>query len=171
MTVVEKNILPDIMRTFDNMPSHARVWIYQSSRNFSDVEVATLKKAVAEFVTTWTAHQAQLTTSGDVLLNRFLVLVVDEAKAAASGCSIDKSVHFIKNIEQEWQISLFDRMNFGYWADNTLNFVAHNALSSLYTEGGVSEDTLFIDNLVESLGDMRVQWFKPLKNSWHWRFV
>ena len=50
----------------------------------------------------------------EIRYNRFIILIVDESHAGASGCSIDKSVHFMQQLEQEYGINLFDRFNLAY---------------------------------------------------------
>jgi hypothetical protein len=51
----------------------------------------------SNFCIQWTAHGANLKAYGEVRHHRFIVMIVDETAAGASGCSIDKSIHFIRN--------------------------------------------------------------------------
>lgn len=157
--------------TLEKMPETARVWIYQSSRPFSEMELTVLRSQLRAFVGDWTAHSNQLSASGDVLFERFLVLAVDESQAGASGCSIDKSVNFLKGIENQYNTELFERMQFAFLHGEDVEVVPSGEFSRLYTEGGISENTLVFDNLVQSIGDMKRQWIKPLNKSWHKRFV
>ncbi len=157
--------------TLEKMPETARVWIYQSSRPFSEMELTVLRSQLRAFVGDWTAHSNQLSAAGDVLFERFLVLAVDESQAGASGCSIDKSVNFLKSIENQYSTDLFERMHFAFLHGEDVEVVPSGEFSRLYTEGGISENTLVFDNLVQSIGDMKRQWIKPLNKSWHKRFV
>ncbi|MGN6639512.1 MAG: ABC transporter ATPase, partial [Mucilaginibacter sp.] len=91
---------------------HSRVWIYQSNRELTDNETSRLLDLLNKFAAEWTAHNHQLKAKAEIRYNRFIVLIVDESQAGASGCSIDKSVNFLKGLEQEFGISLFDRFNF-----------------------------------------------------------
>ena len=86
------------------MPSDARVWVYQSNTILSDAEVNTIKNEGAHFISDWAAHGSNLKASFDVLFNRFIVIAVDEQQATASGCSIDKSVKFVKELLVVWHI-------------------------------------------------------------------
>jgi hypothetical protein len=67
----------------------SRVWIYQADRQLSDTETLEIQKSLNNFVNTWTAHNNQLSAAAEVRYNRFLILIVDEEQAGASGCSID----------------------------------------------------------------------------------
>ena len=96
------------------MPSDARVWVYQSNTVLSDVEVNAIKNDGAGFIAEWAAHGASLKASFDILFCRFIVIAVDEQQALATGCSIDKSVKFVKELEQKYNLNLFDRMPVSY---------------------------------------------------------
>src|ERR1700748_2929644 len=93
---------------------NSRVWVYQADRKLSDKETQQVQILLDNFTTGWTAHNNQLKAKGEVRYNRFLILMVDESQAGASGCSIDKSVHFMQHIEQQLGIKLFDRFNLAY---------------------------------------------------------
>jgi hypothetical protein len=153
------------------MPDHARVWIYQSTRPFTDVETLVLTSQINGFVGEWTAHRKTLLAAGAVYHNQFIVLSVDESLNEASGCSIDASVYFVKDIENQYNVQLFERMNFAYMEDESVKTVPSTTFSQLYTEGALSDDTLVFDNLVNTVGAFKTAWLKPLKSSWHRRFV
>src|SRR2546423_168628 len=105
----------------------SRVWIYQSDRELYDEEVKQLQELLNSFTAEWTAHNHQLKAKAEIRYNRFLILVVDESQAGASGCSIDKSVNFMKKIEQQFGINLFDRFNLAYReGQKVLSIPRHN---------------------------------------------
>src|SRR5271165_5421624 len=93
---------------------NSRVWVYQANKKLSDNEANQMQNDLNSFTTSWTAHNHQLKAKGEVRYNRFIILTVDESQAGASGCSIDKSVHFIKHLEQQFNINLLDRFNLAY---------------------------------------------------------
>lgn len=153
------------------MPDTARVWIYQSTRPFTDTETTFLTSQINGFVGEWTAHRKTLLAAGAVFYNQFIVLSVDESLNDASGCSIDASVYFIKDIENQYNVQLFERMNFAYLDGETVKTVPSTAFPQLYTEGAISDETMVFDNLVNTVGALKTAWLKPLKTSWHRRFV
>ena len=152
------------------LPDHARVWIYQSTRPFTEMEMVVLTSQINGFVGEWTAHRKTLLAAGGVYHNQFIVFSVDESLNEASGCSIDASVYFMKDIEKQYGIQLFERMNFAYLADKTVKTVSSTGFSQLYTEGVINDETLVFDNLVNTIGAFKTSWLKPLKTSWHRRF-
>src|ERR1700743_2848690 len=96
---------------------NSRVWIYQSDRELTNAQVLQLQVQLNNFTTGWTAHNNALKAKAEIRYNRFIILVVDESQAGASGCSIDKSVNFMKQVEQAYGINLFDRFNLAYRSD------------------------------------------------------
>src|SRR5580698_9087632 len=97
-----------------NFSENSKVRIYQSTRELNADEMARITSILNDFTTGWTAHNNQLKAKAEVRYNRFIILVVDETQAGASGCSIDKSVNFMKLVEQQFGINLFDRFNLAY---------------------------------------------------------
>jgi hypothetical protein len=91
------------------MPENARIWIYTSNRMLTPGEVTKLNAAMSAFTDDWTAHGAKMKATHIVLHDSVLVLVADEQKAAASGCSIDDSVRTIKAMGEELGVDFFNR--------------------------------------------------------------
>jgi hypothetical protein len=159
------------MTQYELLPDNTRVWIYQSNRQFSDAEVERLRLAIERFTTQWVSHNQQLRAFGNIFHNQFIVLMVDESQAGASGCSIDESVYFIKQIENDFQINLFDRMNFTYKDRNEIKTAHRDDFARLFEEGKIDDDTMVFDNLVKTKKDFSEAWLKPLGQSWHKRMV
>ena len=146
---------------------NSRVWVYQSDRKLSDNEVEQLQKQLDNFATGWTAHNNQLKAKAEVRYNRFLILIVDESQAGASGCSIDKSVNFMKRIEQEFGINLFDRFNFAYRDGEKVLSAPRHEFEELLKSGKINSNTIVFNNLVATLADLETKWEVPFKSSWH----
>ncbi len=159
------------MDSFQDFPAETRVWIYQSSKPFPMDVVPKLKEVVDSFAQNWVSHSNQLRAHGDVLHDRFILLAVDESRAGASGCSIDKSVHFMKQLETQLGIDLFDRMTFAWKEGEEVKSASQPEFSALYQNGEITSDTLVFDNLVKTKGELEEKWLKPLNQSWHKRFV
>ncbi len=159
------------MTQYDLLPNETRVWIYQANRSFSASEVEQLRPVISRFATQWVSHNQQLRAFGDIFYNQFIVLMVDESQAGASGCSIDKSVYFIKELENTLQIDLFDRLSFTYKDGNEVKIAQRDDFARLFNEGKINDETLVFDNLVKTKKEFDETWLKPLKESWHKRMV
>jgi hypothetical protein len=145
----------------------SRVWIYQADKKLTDQEVLLIQQELDKFATGWTAHNNQLKAKGEVRYNRFLILIVDESQAGASGCSIDKSVHFMKQIEQHFNINLFDRFNLAYRDGEEILSLPRHAFEDMLKQGKINTETIVYNNMVQNLTELESKWEVPFKNSWH----
>ena len=150
------------MEPFQHFPAETRVWIYQSNQPIPEETAAALKQVVNQFAQNWVSHNRQLRAHGDVLHNRFILLAVDESQADASGCSIDKSVHFIKQVESQLGVDLFDRMNFAWMEDDEVKTAPSQTFAELYQSGQITNETLVFDNLVKTKRELEENWLKPV---------
>ena len=154
------------------LPDDARVWIYQSSRLLTAQETDEIQTLTTKFVVDWASHGRELVAEGRLLHRRFLVLAVDERVAGASGCSIDKSTAFIRQLQEKYELDLLDRLTFAFRNDeNEIQTAANPEFSSLYHEKKITDNTLIFNNLVANLGDFRMKWEVRLGDSWHKRLI
>ena len=155
------------LETFQAFAPNSRTWVYQASKNLTDVEAAELKTLASGFAAEWHSHGAPLKAAADVLYNRFLVMMVDEDAVSASGCSIDSSVHQIRSIEQKLNINLLDRMDLAYLnTDGALETIHTNKISNAFEHGALTEDTTVFNNMVISKAELEENWRIPLVKSW-----
>ena len=146
---------------------NSRVWIYQSDKKLADDVVQQIQQRLNSFTAEWTAHNNQLKARGEIRYNRFLILIVDETQAGASGCSIDKSVNFMKRLEQEFNISLFDRFNLAYRNAGEVLSLPRHGFEELLKQGSINTNTIVYNNLVQNLSELETKWEVPFKDSWH----
>lgn len=93
--------------------------------------------------------------------------MVDEEQAGATGCSIDKSVNLMKQIEEELDINLFDRFNIAYRDVNGIRSCSREEFENLISEGKITENTIVFNNLIQTVAEVENNWEIPFKNSWH----
>ncbi|HTE01257.1 MAG TPA: hypothetical protein VK668_18350 [Mucilaginibacter sp.] len=146
---------------------HSRVWIYQSDKELSDEQAAQILDQLSSFAAEWTAHNHQLKAKAEIRYNRFLILIVDETQAGASGCSIDKSVNFMKKLEQQFGINLFDRFNLAYREGEQVLSLPRHGFEELLKEGKINKQTIVYNNLVQNLSELETKWEVPFTDSWH----
>jgi hypothetical protein len=156
---------------YQSMPDSSRVWVYQSNRILNDAEVSEINKMAQHFVPSWDAHGAILSSSITVHHHLFIVILVDEQVTQISGCAIDKSVAFIKRVEQQLNIHFFDRMNVAYQKDNMIETCTMHEFQTLLNEGKVDDQTLVFNNLVSTKKEFDTNWKIPLQKSWHKRLL
>lgn len=155
---------------FDQLPPHARLWIYQADRPLTDAEQAEIKPLLERFATEWSSHGTGLQASARLLHNQFLVLANNESATAASGCSIDKSVSFVRELEERFGVSFFDRTRLAFLQGDEVKLVGMSELKEKVASGEINEHTLYFDTLVNNYGDLQEAWPRPARNSWLSRY-
>ena len=155
---------------FDQIADSARVWIYQSDRALTKAEIAYIEKEAEAFLSEWTAHGATLHASVSVLHDQFLVLALDEDINQASGCSIDSSVAFVKQMEQAFSNNFFDRTQVAFLMDGKVHLTALSEVKEKIKNGLIGKDTLTFNNLVTYKQDLEAQWVTPVKETWLKRY-
>jgi hypothetical protein len=150
----------------------SRVWVYTASRALSVQEADFAQKQLDAFCRQWTAHNQALQASAEVYQGQWLILMVDETRAGASGCSIDKSVHFLEDLGQAMGIDFFERMRFA-WVDQQgqIQMADRAAFAALVQEGSIGTDTLVVNTLVQTKRELEEKWLLPFGESWHRRLV
>mgnify|MGYP001364512532 FL=1 len=143
---------------FPGLPDHSRVWIYISNREFTLSEVETVTSTIHQFVRSWKAHQKSLTAAGTLLLNRCVVLAVNEDDEQITGCSIDGSVKLIKEMEQHYNVDFFNRLNMLISCNGDTKMVSYHDLKNH------REDYIYNPN-IETLKEIRENWLIPIKDS------
>ena len=149
------------------MNEQAKIWIYQANKTFSNDQISQLRSMLFDFTNGWTAHNQQLQADFEIKYNRFIILTVDESQAGASGCSIDKSVHLMKQIEQKFNIDLFDRFNIAWKDGEIVKSASREEFEELIKEGVINSETIVFNNLVPTYSAYLNNWEIPFKNSWH----
>lgn len=146
-----------------------RIWIYQSNRELSNEELALAEKKLQAFTEQWKAHGKELAARAEVRYNRFIILFLNEDLESASGCSIDSSVRFLKAIEDELGIDLFDRLQTAYFDGDDVKTASRGELEDLLANGKINENTRVFDNTVQNSKELAERWIVPMKDSWHGR--
>ncbi len=156
---------------FNTLPEESRVWIYQANRSFTPEEIAEIECKLNTFIENWTAHGSDLQSGYLIKYKRFIVLGLNQNVNAATGCSIDASVHFIQQLEKEYNVDLMDKMNVSYKQGE---FIAYKPLADfkkMAKQRAVSKNTIVFNNLVNNIAEFNENWEVPASESWHSRFL
>ena len=156
---------------YKNLPNNSRVWIYQSDREFTKKEIGFISAKAEDFINQWTRHGDDLKGSFTIKYNQFLVLAVDESFNNVSGCSIDSSVRFIKELENELKLDLMNKMNITFKDNKNINLVKMSDFQQFAKDKKVTSETIVFNNMVATKEDFESNWEVPAKESWHKRFL
>ena len=143
------------MTVFPTFSDKARIWVYQSSRLLTEPERKDMEDMAKTFAQRWVSHGTQLEADATFLSPFHLALAV-EGNMEASGCSIDSSVRFIKELGNQFQIDFFNRMKVAVMdEEGNWRIVPYADLSE-------QKSLQLWDPRITSLGDFRSKgWVHP----------
>lgn len=144
-----------------------RIWIYQADRFLTASENDTLNTFMAQFVSNWQAHGVGLDASFEVRNSLFLIIKVKEEKQEATGCSIDASVHAVKEIQQQLGINFFNRQRVAYLSGQELKECSMAEFKSLAKSGAVNAQTKVFNNTITTIDEFDRNWETTAQSSWH----
>ena len=146
--------------------SSARIWVFTSNRTLTQTEAREISKLSNAFCIQWTAHKVALHAEAEVLHNTFLVISVDEEKHGASGCSIDAMHQFVRSLEKQFEIILFDRLRVVYMDESHSNNISLKEFENKFAQGEVNYSTLVFNTLISTGAELAQLFLIPLSDSW-----
>lgn len=98
-----------------NLPAHfgpnCRVWVFIGARPLDATETQWANEQLSSFTASWQTHGMAMNATGFVFEKYALVIVANEEGVQASGCSMDKINHLVRQMGAELGIDFFARMN------------------------------------------------------------
>ena len=156
---------------FNTLPEESRVWIYQANRSFTEEEIEDIQSKLDVFIENWTAHGSDLQSGYSIKYKRFIILALNQNLNKATGCSIDASVHFIQQLEKDYNVDLMDKMNVSYKQGEYVAYKTLTDFRKMAKDKAVSKNTIVFNNLVTNIAEFNDNWEVPASESWHSRFV
>src|SRR5690606_3247813 len=135
-----------------------RIWIYQADRQLTAADKAKVLDKLELFTAAWKAHGRPLAAKAEVRHDRFIILMVDDAIAPPTGCSIDKSVYLLKEIERETGLNLFDRLQMAYRDGEQITAVPRSEFERRIATGEVTADTVVFNHLITTYPELETHW-------------
>lgn len=157
--------------SFNLLPPNAKVWIYQSDSNLSSKDVELIEKEVKLFLNNWSSHNKEIESSYEIRYNRFLIIGLNENINSASGCSIDKSLNFIKNLQSILKVNFLNRLDVAYKIGNEINSISLSEFQNMIRENKLSKDSIVYNNMIDTKKLYLNNWETTIENSWHKKFL
>ena len=151
---------------FSDLDFQARVWVYQANRSLTNEEVGIITETLKSALDLWEAHGKPLTASGKVFEHRFIVIGVDERDELPSGCSIDKSVHWLQQIGSQLNIDFFDRSLAYLDESDVVQTVPVPQIKKAVQEELITPYTIIFDNQVATKAQWMKHWKTSASNTW-----
>lgn len=151
----------DIIETNDY-----KVIIYPASRAFTAKESKTIAEKLYDFLGTWAAHGKPLSSSFKIEKNQFIIIVVDEEKEMTSGCSIDSLNGIMRELDNEFQLGLFDRMKASYVENGEVKTMKLQDFRQAVKNNEISTDIEVFDFSKDTYISFLSDFLLPLQRSW-----
>ena len=142
-----------------------KVWTYLSAKALSAEECEQLLAEGKRFVENWTAHEMKLDATFQIHRNRILVVGVDETAHNASGCSIDKLLRFVKEIEKQFSTELLNRLLVAVDGDSEIEVYKSAQLPELIASGKIGANTPVYNTSITNEAELKT-WIQPLAATW-----
>ena len=155
---------------FNSLSDSSKIWIYQSNREFSDLELEVIENKLKFFVSNWKRHGDDLKASFEIRYNQFIIIAVDEQYNNVSGCSIDASSHVFKEIEKEFQVDLFNKLNTAFKNGENINVVSLVDFQKFVNEQKINSNTIVFNNMIKTKKELSTVWEVSADKSWHCRY-
>lgn len=143
-----------------------RVWIYASEKTISDDLKNSISSELESFLKNWSAHGLPLTASFEILHDHLIVVKADEQQFTASGCSIDKQVHFMQYLEKKTGLNLFNRLVVSFLKDGEFYIYPASKVPELLEKNILNEDSPVFDLGVSTEKELKENFQIPLSKSW-----
>jgi hypothetical protein len=155
---------------FSSLPDRSRLLIYHAGRGLDNHQLETLHSALQNFLTGWTAHRVDLAAGYEIRHDQFVLIGVDEAVEAPSGCSLDALTSFLREAGRVIDVDFFSDNDICYFDDKTVRCVSRPAFGALASQGEINAATVVFNNVVPTVGDLRNgKWEVAAGESWHAR--
>lgn len=149
-----------------DMDPTSKVWIYQATRLLSIQEALLAEDLITEFINQWESHGKPVKGAGHLFFGQFVILIADDTQTHVGGCSTDSSLRFIKLLQEKLQIDFLDRNLLAFLVNDTIQTVPYAQLQYAIDNAFITPDTLYFNNLVNSLQLLEDKWIIPVKESW-----
>ena len=144
----------------------SRVWIYQASRLFTIAEALSIEATLNDFTKEWKSHGDPVKGAAFLFFGQFIVLMADETLIGVGGCSTDSSVRFIKQLEQQYKVNLFDRTQLAFIVKDKVELLPLTQFTYAVENGFIDRDTLYFNNTISNKEELENLWIIPVSKSW-----
>lgn len=157
--------------SLNSQPKDALVWVYQSNKVLTAEMKSKVQQMADEFVGDWESHGNPIMGSVDVKHDLFIVIAASSNDENMCGRAKDAQLRFVKELENQLDVSLTDRMQMAYQKDGKIIRTSFNELNALVKNGEVTAETIVYNNLVANYAEFTSNWEIEAKNSWHAQFL
>jgi hypothetical protein len=159
-----------MLKSFEKLSENSSIWIFQAERILTEPEKSFISNSLASFIANWDSHGSSVCGSFLIHSDRFIIVASENANDFVSGCSKDKLVHTIQNLEKELVISLMDR-NIVYIDGNNIESGTLKKIKNMLSDQILTPETLIFDTSIQYKALLSSHFVVPLSNSFLQKFI
>lgn len=151
---------------FEHLDPNSRIWIYQSTRKLNHEEQQFILENTRRFLDDWTAHGNDLQAGVKINYDQFIIIGVNEAVNEASGCSIDTSVNYIRELGKALNLDLLERSKVAFKNQANIELVDFSEIRKMIGQGNITLSSMVFNNAIASKAELENGWLLPVEKSW-----
>ncbi len=151
---------------FEHLDPNSRIWIYQSTRKLNHEEQQFILENTRRFLDDWTAHGNDLQAGVKINYDQFIIIGVNEAVNEASGCSIDTSVNYIRELGKALNLDLLERSKVAFKNQANIELVDFSEIRKMIGQGNITPSSMVFNNAIASKAELENGWLLPVEKSW-----
>ena len=155
---------------FDQLPAEAKVWMYQSNQPFNESQLSIINELSDIFLDQWESHGIPVQGSIDVLNSNCIRIGGYTNEENMCGRARDGQARLAKELEGELNVELMNRMILAFELGDEPIIVHMNDVEDKISEGVISSETPFFNNLVQSKKEFQEDWKVDAASSWLSRY-
>lgn len=154
---------------FAQMPAQSRIWIYSASQRLSVEAKEKVQAYLEKKIQNWDSHGAPMKASAAIFYDQFVIIAADESHQRPSGCSIDQSVSWMRELGIELIVDFFDRSINVLQQDEVVS-IPLPMLKKAVADSVIKPETIVFNHTVGNLSDLDKCWKLPARDSWICRY-
>jgi uridine kinase len=107
--------------------------------------------------------------SAIILNDQFVIIAADESYQSPSGCSIDKSVNWMRALSNALNVDFFDR-SISYLQEGEVVSIPLSKLKKTIEANIIQPETVVFNHTITTLAQLEKFWMVPAKDSWMSRY-
>jgi hypothetical protein len=151
---------------FEHLNPNSKIWIYQSNRKLNSEEQKFILENTQRFLDEWTAHGNDLQAGVKISYDQFIIIGVNEAINEASGCSIDTSVNYIRELGKALNVNLLERSKVAVKNQANIDLVDFSEIREMIGQGHITSSSMVFNNAIVSKAELENEWLLPVQKSW-----
>lgn len=144
----------------------SRVWIFQSTQLLSIPQAIQIEDHLEQFLKSWTSHNDKVEGYANLFFGYFLIFIAQEQQTKIGGCSADTLFHFVQQLEQQQNLSFLNRQLQAFVIKDKIQTIPFSQIEYAYKNDFINDDTLYFNNAVHSLKELKTEWIQTVKSSW-----